>query len=640
MKQQKFPLVVVTAVSISLLGACTMESEDPIVDDELDAAQPSPHETADSVDARIDPSQLGSESVVVLTGGCSGVLLNPHTIATVEHCLPIDPGADLQARAQPATLVELEVRGGPDAQRCLTPAADGACATWSLSIARQSATELVLLQSDVAFADVDPEQLPVLALDDAETGFAHGFAFASPIDDIDRARWQSSPTRLAQHDEHYRYGITPAGVQACGIDSGGPLLGVSQEADSAALLGLLSAAQYQVDAPTCLAEGGLERWVRLDPAFVQAHSSGCVETDAGLDCRFADLRTPAPEELELAPPVTANTFRSLGIDLIDPAERTPEQIDAEGLVGLALPDGNYLVSPAQLRQLDGSPEDVDFEGTAAGGEFDTGEMVPLTLRTRESLDPYALALNGNGDQRDEFFVREAGNLRQDSGTSSGCTGALIGKRIVRTAKHCTEDVSRPWFTVRYNGGPTTWTFDGGQTWVTFSPRQSSFHYYGGSYYNLGCDQVGGYTSSCIPKDWALLVMPEDVWNPVNVVPSYMGISTPYLLAAVGQTGLPSCSDISSPLISSCQTGIQYGMSLCFIMENNGHHYYTNCDVSPGHSGGPTFTTSNGTRYLVGHHVAGPSNGCGSTCQAVDTGTDSWLLDFQLDLRSTYSAVTL
>lgn len=46
----------------------------------------------------------------------------------------------------------------------------------------------------------------------------------------------------------------------------------------------------------------------------------------------SELRTPAPDGLELAPAITASTFTELGIDLIDPASRKPEQIDAEGLV--------------------------------------------------------------------------------------------------------------------------------------------------------------------------------------------------------------------------------------------------------------------------------------------------------------------
>jgi hypothetical protein len=459
------------------------------------------------------------------------------------------------------------------------------------------------------------------------------------LDDIDRGRWQSNPTKLVQHDSHYRYGITPVGVRACGIDSGGPLLAGSNEADTA-LLGLLSAAQYQEHEPSCLAEGGLERWVRIDPEFLVAHSSGCVETPSGLDCRFAELRTPSADELELAAVVTASTFAALGIDLIDPSERTPEQIEIEGLVGLALPDGNYLVSGAQLGQLGDTAPDPEWIGNAASGDIESGEMIPLRPRTREPLNPYGIALSSNGDQRDEFFVKEAGGIRTDSSTMApGCTGALIGKRIVRTAKHCTPNTSRPWFTVRYNGGPTTWTFNGGLTWVTFNPRQSSFHYYGGNFFNFDCDTF--YGSNCVPQDWALLVMPQDVWDPVNVVPSFMGITTP-ALTSVSQTGFPGCGDISSPLISSCTAGIQYGMSSCTIGWNYGSYYYTNCDVSPGHSGGPTFRTIDSARYLVGHHVAGPTNAapCGMFCQAVDTGTDSWLYDFQVDLRNTYSTVTL
>ncbi len=131
-----------------------------------------------------------------------------------------------------------------------------------------------------------------------------------------------------------------------------------------------------------------------------------------------------------------------------------------------------------------------------------------------ALQPRGLALNGNGDERNYLFIAEAGNLRPDSNsTSSFCGAALIGARIVRTAKHCIENTARPYYTNRFDGGVTTWTFDGGATWVTFNPRQSDFHYYGGNYFNFGCDAAHGSSmaANCLAQDWALLVMAQDVW---------------------------------------------------------------------------------------------------------------------------------
>lgn len=148
------------------------------------------------------------------------------------------------------------------------------------------------------------------------------------------------------------------------------------------------------------------------------------------------------------------------------------------------------------------------------------------------------------------------------------------------------------------------------------------------------------TANCIAQDWALLVMAQDVWDPVNVVPSYSGFTT----ASVGtgtHVGYPSCGDISNPSVTDCQDFRMFGMD-CSIIVNNTSYYYSNCDVSPGDSGGPMFRTISGTRYYVGNHRGGPVNdGCADgTCQTADCGTDSWLYGFQNDLRNTYSAITL
>src|SRR5688572_20951204 len=69
MTTQQLPpqfLTVLAAASIALVGACTMESDDPVLDEEVQATQPGSHAGSETIDAKADPAQLGSEAVVVL----------------------------------------------------------------------------------------------------------------------------------------------------------------------------------------------------------------------------------------------------------------------------------------------------------------------------------------------------------------------------------------------------------------------------------------------------------------------------------------------------------------------------------------------------------------------------------------------
>lgn len=559
----------------------------------------------------------GSEAVVFLNG-CSGVLVNHHTVITVEHCLPLEPVAPGE---EPADRVRLAIRGGANGDRCVT----AGCEPAELEIIRQPASDLVALRSAARLGGVDAAALPVVRADLAPpAGHAHGYGVSESRTLGTRF---SAPVELAQYSPDYIYGRTPAGVRICGGDSGGPLFSepVSRGAP-VALLGILSATQYDPADPACTAEAGINRFARIDPAFLRAAAGPCVVSGAALDCR--DGGTASVDRVALAsPPVDAAAMlRAQGIELLDPATVSASRVALDNLVGVATDQGDFL---ARLPALPASPVpgDVGIEGEGV-----TGELVPLSSR--------GLSLSGNGDQRVRKFVRESGGLRSTSSTAiPSCTATLIGRRLVRTAKHCIEQVARPWFTARYDGGPTTWTFDGGATWVTFNPRQADFHWYGGNYFNFNCQ--GAFTNpGCHNEDWAILVMAQNVWQPVHVIPAFMG----YAMTKTGtvtNSGYPSCSAMSNPNLPSCTTGLMYGMT-CSVKVNNGAHYYSNCDTSPGQSGGGTFYTSGGVRYLIGNHRGGPSNvGCpNGTCTTVDTGTNAWLFDFQTQLRNTHSAVTL
>jgi hypothetical protein len=560
----------------------------------------------------------GSEAVVFL-GECSGVLVNANTVLSAEHCLPLGRPED-----GPPPVARLSLRRGAHGEVCLTPSADGECAEWDLTIARQPASDLIALRSKRPFAGVDAGDLPVLRTSFAPAvGQAHGFGLSEG--EVVGLR-VSAPIRIAQYGDDYVYGRTAPDVRVCGGDSGGPLFGEPGLGRPVVLLGVLSATQYDPADPACTAAGGLNRFARVDPAFLRAVAGPCAESAGNLDCRSGG--SAAIDLAALAPPRAPSgmeLMRQAGVELVDPAGVSAERVKREGLVGVAIEEGTFY------GRLPAGARTTDVSSVRPGGGNE-GEMVPLS--------PRAISLSGNGDQRSRLFVVQAGGIALTSTTATPiCTGTLIGSRIVRTAKHCIENTTRPWFTARYDGGPTTWTFNGGATFVTFNPRQADGHFFGGNYFNFGC-QNGSSSGTCIAEDWALLIMPQNVWQPVHVVPAFMGFAFPGT-GAVTHSGYARCSDISSPSAPNCVTGFMYGMD-CSVVVNNGNHYFTNCDTSPGHSGAGTFFTSGGTRFLIGNHKGGPSNaGCSNgTCTSYDCGTNGFLFDFQLQQRNNFSAVTL
>jgi V8-like Glu-specific endopeptidase len=575
----------------------------------------------------------GSAAVVLLTGGCSGVLLSVDTIVTSEHCLS-DPFSDENIGTAVLDLpvtTHVQVKAGAEAEGCLTPVGS-ACGSWIFRIARKPSSDVVLLQSDRPLAGLDGATLPVLALTGYDIGFAHGFGVFDA--ELSAGTRLSAEMAILQHDTDYLYGRAADGIRVCGGDSGGPLYAeAGSEGSPALLLGVLSASEYDGAEPACTKDGGLNRWGVLTSDFVLAYLDGCVASQNALDCRSARARmNPLPVENLGGTRVTKKSLINAGFRVFPEGSKSPEEVERDGLIGVATIEGDFLVQMPTKTQ---GEQDPVVTSLSDGGE--EGLMVPLSNR--------ALALNGNGDQRVGQSIVQIGIVRSTNSTSptaGGCTGTLIGRRLVRTAEHCLNNLPRPYFTARFDGGPTTWTFDGGQTWVTFNPRRADGHFYGGNFYNYGCaiSQGDPQTPRCYAQDWAVLIMAQNVWQPVHVIPAYMGFDTASATSGAS-VGYPAdCGDVSTPGVT-CRAGRQYGMN-CSNVVNHTSYFYSNCDVSPGHSGAPFYKTVSGSRYLIGSHKGGPTNvGCSNgTCQAAYCGTDSWLFDFQSSLRSQYNQVTL
>lgn len=593
-----------------------------------------------------DPRPWSGTSATVSLGACSGVLLNRHTIATAEHCLPTTPDGSGGTRS--IAQVSLPVRGGARAERCLSEEG-GRCVARDLQVVHQPSSDLVLLRSAPPFTGVSDGDLALVAAGGTPQRLrAQGYGESDLAPAGAAATSLSADFAVTHADGAFLYGRAPAEVGVCGGDSGGPAFDGDIGDGAPVALGVLGASQPDRRRASCTAAGGIQRWTRFDPRFIAAHAGPCQSRRVGggevLDCSRGGATAPqaAPSDATAAA-LPLQTLRGLFDGALvaaqpgAPGAATPRQPGPAGAepIGAMTAQGPYTlwVDRAKLAR----PPARSLED----GGGDGGQLVPMISR--------GLSLSNGFDSRRALFTIEAGGVRGYDGTtgSPGCTGTLIGSRLVRTAAHCVNFSGPNYFTVRYDGGLTTWTFDGGRSYVTFRPVAAQGYYYGGNYFNFGCDNSATRYANrtnherCAAQDWAILILPEDAWAPQHVVPTYMGYSSPSV-GAVSNVGYPSCSDVSSPYINPCVAGKMYGQS-CSISVNYTSMYYTSCDTSPGHSGGPTYTSSGGAHYLVGHHVAGPFNGVacsGSACPSQDTGTDSWLFNFQNQLRTSFGAVRL